>query len=1075
MSFLSMPDDDDKLDFSMGTPKGSSKLSSLFDADRASNRLGNESLTYTPPKQPKKNQQAADGESQPLTNLKAAAVHAYRIVNGQYQNVGKLGIALLGNYSAENYQLLLYAGKQKPVSMAKITSSFTFTLQPNNYACFYDDNRLMWSVCFDSEKIVLEFSQQIALAKSNSSGHSELIMQDLIMGEGQSVKTDDMVEMQYTGWLLKNGSIGQEFDSSSKNDKPFRFRIGAGKTIKGWDEGVVGMAKGGKRFLVIPPELAYGSKGIGDRIPPNSTLIFEVELKKMTEADQKRSKLISRMSKMGVNALPFVIPSPASTESNLEGVEERARSSSRRSAEEQSINSSDSLVEMQSELEQQQRKLAQQQIEQEQQELELLKQKQIIQEKQKLLEQQRQLEQQKQQHVALYQSSQMVGTLSTPQNVPASVGVVNQSNTYPSQAQSTTLYPTGVYQQPGPQTVNTGDSGIMSALLNESRHQNSEMRRSIEKVLDKVDGVSSKLDNYQSNNLAIVQSGGQGVMEADVLFRSLQKHFQDNEKMKKELLEKNSKIESLNDKISELLQQNQKYVEQSHVILEQRNDSLKNTAAQSQSRVIALEQERLELTNSLAKATDSLGSIQKEVIGYKQRESDLQSLVAKAEANAKTYKDRWDDYDKQNTDLKENLEQAIRDTKDAKNKNKNLESKLSSVRDDLSDLQQEKETLEKALEDRKKKNAADKKRLQAELDEMRSTHDEELNELHQKYLKQKSSTNLTQEIARVEEDLEARWNKKSSDMVASWKDKYNKLMEEKTDLERKLNANSLALSKMEDSTNAGTAEQKQTLERIAELTIISENYDKLKVEKAECDNELISLREKASKLTNLQDKYDEVCNKHYDFREEVKAKLSRIAEEQEVIKNESYEEGFKAGKMASDDERSNEVVAESKSGSTDTNNKDDSNEVDGEGDKEENEDEKKGVAEGSDISGKVTEENLVEGRHGDSSNEPEDSEGDRHKEVSESQNQQETQENEKPSDDNSNTEASITDAISSDVVASQKFVDEKQDNAEDAASSRSPESGDNSTKGESPPPMPEKEVKEASLFDDEDQDLDWMS
>ncbi|RDD43477.1 FK506-binding protein 15 [Trichoplax sp. H2] len=979
MSFLSMPDDDDKLDFSMGTPKGSSKLSSLFDADRASNRLGNESLTYTPPKQPKKNQQAADGESQPLTNLKAAAVHAYRIVNGQYQNVGKLGIALLGNYSAENYQLLLYAGKQKPVSMAKITSSFTFTLQPNNYACFYDDNRLMWSVCFDSEKIVLEFSQQIALAKSNSSGHSELIMQDLIMGEGQSVKTDDMVEMQYTGWLLKNGSIGQEFDSSSKNDKPFRFRIGAGKTIKGWDEGVVGMAKGGKRFLVIPPELAYGSKGIGDRIPPNSTLIFEVELKKvkykedvntvknnsekndkapkpavsrkptlttepvntpspdtdqasqlrhcgiklllMTEADQKRSKLISRMSKMGVNALPFVIPSPASTESNLEGVEERARSSSRRSAEEQSINSSDSLVEMQSELEQQQRKLAQQQIEQEQQELELLKQKQIIQEKQKLLEQQRQLEQQKQQHVALYQSSQMVGTLSTPQNVPASVGVVNQSNTYPSQAQSTTLYPTGVYQQPGPQTVNTGDSGIMSALLNESRHQNSEMRRSIEKVLDKVDGVSSKLDNYQSNNLAIVQSGGQGVMEADVLFRSLQKHFQDNEKMKKELLEKNSKIESLNDKISELLQQNQKYVEQSHVILEQRNDSLKNTAAQSQSRVIALEQERLELTNSLAKATDSLGSIQKEVIGYKQRESDLQSLVAKAEANAKTYKDRWDDYDKQNTDLKENLEQAIRDTKDAKNKNKNLESKLSSVRDDLSDLQQEKETLEKALEDRKKKNAADKKRLQAELDEMRSTHDEELNELHQKYLKQKSSTNLTQEIARVEEDLEARWNKKSSDMVASWKDKYNKLMEEKTDLERKLNANSLALSKMEDSTNAGTAEQKQTLERIAELTIISENYDKLKVEKAECDNELISLREKASKLTNLQDKYDEVCNKHYDFREEVKAKLSRIAEEQEVIKNESYEEGFKAGKMASDDERSNEVVAESKSGSTDTNNK----------------------------------------------------------------------------------------------------------------------------------------------------------
>lgn len=302
-----------------------------------------------------------------------------------------------------------------------------------------------------------------------------------------------------------------------------------------------------------------------------------------------------------------------------------------------------------------------------------------------------------------------------------------------------------------------------------------------------------------------------------------------------------------------------RYVEQSHVILEQRNDSLKNTAAQSQARVITLEQERLELTNSLAKATDGLGSAQKDLIGYKQREADLQSLIANAEANVKIYKDRCDEYEKQTIELKESVEKANRDVKDAKIKNKNLESKLSSIQDDLVDMQQEKENVEKALEDRKKKNVADKKRLQAELDEMRSSHDEELTELHQKYLKQKSGASMAQEIAKIEENVEARWNKKASDMVATWKDKCDMLVEEKTALEQKLEASSLALSQMKDSSNSGNEEQKQMIERLAELTIISENYDKLKEEKTECDSELISLREKVSELADLQEKVSSLC------------------------------------------------------------------------------------------------------------------------------------------------------------------------------------------------------------------------
>lgn len=101
---------------------------------------------------------------------------------------------------------------------------------------------------------------------------------DIAIGTGVSPRPGQICVMHYTGWLYENGVKGKKFDSSYDLGQPFEFAIGEGKVIAGWDQGVASMKVGGKRTLIVPPELAYGASGIGGLIPPNATLLFEVEL-----------------------------------------------------------------------------------------------------------------------------------------------------------------------------------------------------------------------------------------------------------------------------------------------------------------------------------------------------------------------------------------------------------------------------------------------------------------------------------------------------------------------------------------------------------------------------------------------------------------------------------------------------------------------------------------------------------------------------------------------------------------------------------------------------------------------------
>ncbi len=137
---------------------------------------------------------------------------------------------------------------------------------------------LMFAVAFASPIATLSAAEGAGKMTELADG---LQYTDSVVGNGDEATAGHKVSVHYTGWLYSNGQKGRKFDSSVDRGQPFQFTLGAHQVIRGWDEGVAGMKVGGKRTLVIPPDLAYGQRGAGGVIPPNATLTFDVELLKV--------------------------------------------------------------------------------------------------------------------------------------------------------------------------------------------------------------------------------------------------------------------------------------------------------------------------------------------------------------------------------------------------------------------------------------------------------------------------------------------------------------------------------------------------------------------------------------------------------------------------------------------------------------------------------------------------------------------------------------------------------------------------------------------------------------------------
>lgn len=139
------------------------------------------------------------------------------------------------------------------------------------------------SINFNNDEEACTFAKHAGLAKFNTLGGATLVAQDQLVGKGvNEVKLGDSLEVRYSAHLIDaaTGAIGAEFDSNTTAEKAFRFKVGKNKVIQGWEQGVLGMRKGGKRVLCVPATLGYGAAGAPPRIPANASLIFGIEITK---------------------------------------------------------------------------------------------------------------------------------------------------------------------------------------------------------------------------------------------------------------------------------------------------------------------------------------------------------------------------------------------------------------------------------------------------------------------------------------------------------------------------------------------------------------------------------------------------------------------------------------------------------------------------------------------------------------------------------------------------------------------------------------------------------------------------
>ncbi|XP_022521952.2 FK506-binding protein 15 isoform X1 [Astyanax mexicanus] len=761
----------DYLDEEFLAPKSGAKLASLFGLHQAESQ-GNESFQFTAPKQPKKPSATAGPPPSAPAVLFATGVHAFCYVNGQYVKQGKLGAAILGNHVTKEYKILLYGSQQKHITTARIHPGFILTVQSGNYITFYDDQRQNWSLKFDPEKAGLDFCKEVCLAKFNSRTCVDgLVVQDLLQGEGMAVDVGDTVEVAFSGWLLQNHAVGQMFDSNIGKNKLQRVRLGSGKVLKGWEDGMVGMRKRGRRLLIIPPGMGHGLKGVPSHVPSTSTLVYDVEIHQVKFS--KDEDCFSSGSADSATASPVPLDSSA-----LESTDQSAVSVSpdQRDQDQAPHGKSGALNELPKNSDEAKAKLISRMAKMGQPMLPFLKGAIPVQpEQEKNVGESDPVCDPFPQEISRSSSPQPVQVASKPS--PCSVSpkpvAIQQPET------NTTGFPQQVDVSSGrafqpytasqlhpfasvfPSQYQTAYQAvdISSFLLTETRQHNTEVRLAVGKVADRLDQLASKVENLQKQGFCAFGMSSIS-LEPAMILNNIQRIVQENSSLKKEVLERDCKVEEQTRKIGELIEQRQRYMEQSNLLMEQSNSTQQTCSQQNNTRLVLLktEHEKVCLSEELSSSSSSeVCELQDKAVQLQQRATELQSQLDTALQEGQHHCSLISSLQTQVEELKNERDQSQQEWRAEKQKSRKMELTLKTMEEDIHDLRTEKEILEQTLSDRKRRWQLERERLLMEQEEQRRSSEEENQQLREQLRRARASADAH---ARQQAELDLEWQER---------------------------------------------------------------------------------------------------------------------------------------------------------------------------------------------------------------------------------------------------------------------------------------------------------------------------
>ncbi|XP_062361514.1 FK506-binding protein 15 isoform X2 [Cinclus cinclus] len=673
-------------------------------------------------------------------------------------------------------------------------------------------------------------------------------------------------QQQITSARIHPGFVLTVFDSNVNKDKLLRLKLGSGKVIKGWEEGMLGMKKGGRRFLIIPPAWAYGAQGVAGRVPPDTTLVFEVEIRRVKLAkecsgsdglsvssrdspapspvpssdgfssdtglvppssippkpgepavraksnsiseqlanpDVAKAKLISRMAKMGQPMLPFLAGTAGSQ-----------------------LDSSDSEIEDPNTLRGTTQPVASSRPSQPAQAVLPTVSTQVS------------------------QASGAAPSVSSAALIPATIqphsalpGGAQGFQAYPgvpfaypqTAASASQLQPVG-QMYPAPYQA-LGD--VTSFLMTEARQHNTEIRLAVSKVVDKMDHLAAKVEELKKQSTAnnsLLPGISSVTMEASMIMSNIQRIIQENERLKQEIFEKSSRIEEQNEKISELIERNQRYVEQSNLLMEQRNYSLQTTNENTQARVLHAEQEKAKVAEELAAATAQVSQLQLELTAHQKKEMDLRKQLSCAVQDAERQEAQLNKLQAQVAELQEASQDSQSRFKAEKQSRKQLDMKIAALEEELTDLRVEKESLERNLAERKKKSLSERAQAEEEMEEIRRSYQQELDKLRQLLKKARTSTDqaAAEQLLVIQAELESQCEAKCERALASAKEQHTRqcqeLCEQRDSLQHQVAQLEEKLTALKQSKKTEEQKLSEVQQRLEEVEPVQEKYSALQAD-----------------------------------------------------------------------------------------------------------------------------------------------------------------------------------------------------------------------------------------------------